>query len=387
MPCRDESNIINEFFDVILLEIKPKILDVARYPVGLDSRVKGISTLLSCDTEGVTTIGIYGMGGVGKTTLAKGLYNHLLLEGSFKRSSFLDRVREASRKVNGQVSLQQQFVDDILRNNRTPTFHNVEEGTVIIRMRFKSAKVLVLIDDIDNHEQYEYLIGPFAPGSVVIVTTRDEEILDKIEVEPKYRFKVDMLNVADSQALFSQHAFGNVKPDKTLLVLSKGILSHAGGLPFALEVFGSYLFMKSEVEWRSYIAELQRNPDSSIFQKLIISLNALDSEDPILMQIFVDIACFFIGRKKEDIVRIMETYYCYVDHAIDILKKRCLLNINNRNELEMHNLLCDMGRDVARKNSGKGPGKHSRLWALDDIYDALKKQKVISEYISWFYPT
>lgn len=45
-------------------------LDVAKYPVGLDSRVEGVTTLYSRGTRGVIKFGIYGMVGVGKTTLA-----------------------------------------------------------------------------------------------------------------------------------------------------------------------------------------------------------------------------------------------------------------------------------------------------------------------------
>ncbi|XP_017217402.1 TMV resistance protein N-like [Daucus carota subsp. sativus] len=184
-PCisgnRSEADVINETVDEILLNINSKGLDVAKHPVGLESRVKEITILLSSDTEGVVRMGIYGMVGIGKTTLAKALYNQLLL-GSYTGTSFLANVREISGTTNGLVSLQQQLISDVLKN---------------------------------EHKQFESLVGPFAPGSVVIITTRDEEILDTIDVETRYRYRVNELDDAESLALFTRHAFGNDKPNNT----------------------------------------------------------------------------------------------------------------------------------------------------------------------------
>ncbi|KAL8090600.1 hypothetical protein AgCh_039882 [Apium graveolens] len=372
---RDEADVINEIVDRIELEIKPRTLDVADHPVGLDTRVKQITALLTSDTEGVTKIGIYGMGGLGKTTLAKALYNQLL-ERRFKCSCFFAEVRETSGRENGLVSLQQQFIDEFLKSKKKVEIHNVEEGTKFIRERISPAKVMVLIDDIYDFKQYKSLVpGTFAPGSVVIVTTRDEEMLLKIEVERRYRFGINVLDDDESLELFTQHAFGNAIPDNSLMVMFKDILSLASGLPLALVVFGAYLSTQSEVGWKCYIEKLQRIPDSTIQQKLMISLDAIELEDPMLKNLFLDIACFFIGGKKKGVVQIMETYYSYVDHNIEILKKRCLLTINNRYELRMHDLLRDMGREVARNRFHDEPGKHSRLWEPKFICEVLKKKK------------
>ncbi|XP_074353201.1 TMV resistance protein N-like isoform X2 [Apium graveolens] len=371
---RSEAEIINEIIEVILLQTSLRTLDVAKYPIGLDSRVKGITDLLSIDTKGVIKIGIYGMGGVGKTTLAKALYNQLLL-GSFKGGCFLANVREVLETSKGLVSLQEQLINDVLKSHKKIEVNNVEEGTTFIRDRICSAKVLVTIDDIDHFKQYESLVGPFASGSVVIITTRDEEILDKIEVEPIYRYRVNQLDDVESLALFTKHAFGNAKPVSSLMVYSKDILSHAGGLPLALEVFGSNLFNQSEEGWRWFRDKLKRAPINDVTKKLMISFDALKLVDPLLQDIFIDIACFFIGCNKKDVVETLETCYTFVNHYIDILKRRCLLTINNEDELGMHDLLQEMGQKVAQNSSSDEPGRQSRLWASEDIYEVLKMDK------------
>ncbi|KAL1802233.1 hypothetical protein ACET3Z_030880 [Daucus carota] len=368
-----EAQFIEEIVGEILLEINPKTLDVAKYPVGLVPRVKELTALLGNGTEGVIRIGLYGMGGMGKTTLAKAFYNHLL-QRSFEGCCFLANIREVSATRRGLESLQQQLINDVLRSKRQTRVYNVEEGTMLIRERICSAKILVLIDDLDDLNQYESLVGPFASGSVVIVTTRDEEILEKIDVESRYRYRVNELDDAESLTLFTRHAFENADADNSFKLLSAEILRLAGGLPLALKVFGSHLYKRSKVGWLAYIKKLQKVPDSSIQQRLMISLDALESDDPMLKKLFLDISCLFLGWEIEKVVEILDTYYSDADYYIDILRKRCLLYINNR-VLGMHDLLRDIGREINGNNSPDEPGKHSRLWVSKDIEDVLKNHE------------
>ncbi|XP_063946914.1 TMV resistance protein N-like isoform X4 [Daucus carota subsp. sativus] len=373
---KTEADIVNEIVKEILLQIKPTTLDVAKYPVGLDSRVEDITAaLLSRGTKGVIKIGIYGMGGVGKTTLAKALFNKLLL-GSFEGSCFLENVRETSGYVKGLESLQQQLISDVLKISKDEAkVSSVDQGTEQIERRICSRKSLVVIDDLEDPEKFESLVRSFAPGSVVIITTRDEDILRGIEVETQYRYKVNEMAGAEAETLFFRHAFRDTEPNDTLRILSKDVLRLAGGLPLALKVFGSYLHNKPEVKWKSYIEKVQRDPDSSIEQRLRISLDANGSDDPLLKKMFLDIACLFIGRKKKNLVEILDTYYPYADDKIDILEKRSLLTFNERDLVRMHDLLQDMGRKIARNNCPDEPGKHSRLWVRKEIWDVLEKDK------------
>ncbi|XP_074356722.1 TMV resistance protein N-like [Apium graveolens] len=327
---KSEAETIDEVVSRISLQTNPRTLHVAAFKVGLDSRVKSVTTLINSGTNGVIRIGIHGMGGVGKTTLAKEVYNQNYQR--FQGSCFLANVREVSGRSDGIESLQKQLINNVLKR-KDITIDNADQGIECIKARICSKKVLVVIDDLDNPEPLKYLEGSFALGSVVIITTRYEDLLDKIEVKAKY--KVNQMDEDESLRLFTQYAFGKDRIPDTFTELSKKVLKHAGGLPLALRVFGSTLHKESENKWEWFIEH---------------------------------IACFYIGCSKEHAAEILKTFYTR-GYEIDGGYS------DDVTELGMHDLLQDMGRKIARNNSPHEPGKHSRLWLREDIKTVLKNHK------------
>lgn len=156
--------------------------------------------------------------------------------------------------------------------------------------------------------------------------------------------------------------------------LAEGIVRQAGGLPLALEVLGSYLFGRSMEEWRSSLAKLQQIPRDEIQKKLLISYYALG--DGNLQNVFLDIACYFIGKDKDMTISILNSCGFNTENDIKILMERCLLSVNEKNELRMHDVLREMGRDIAHNNCPGKPWKHSRLWSGQDIFNVLDQKKV-----------
>ncbi|XP_030938860.1 TMV resistance protein N-like [Quercus lobata] len=90
-------------------------LFVAKYPVGLNSRAKAIELLLDIKVNDVRMVGIHGLGGIGKTTIAKAIYNRIFEH--FEGSCFLENVRENSRTNDGIIQLQEKLLSNILREN------------------------------------------------------------------------------------------------------------------------------------------------------------------------------------------------------------------------------------------------------------------------------
>jgi hypothetical protein len=372
---RYESRFIKEYIlEEILCKVNPSRLNVAKYPIGMESRVQDIKDLLNLGTSDVCIAGIYGMGGIGKTTLAKAVYNEICV--AFEGSSFLSNFKESSEKSDGLLHLQEQILNDILKTNLK--IDNVDRGISIIEERIRGKKVLVIVDDVDDFEKLHWLVEKewLGPGSRIIVTTRDEHVLSPSRADKKY--KVRELNHWESLRLLSWHAFKMTNPKEDYLELSIEAVAYAGGIPLALVVLGSFLKDRSVAEWKSELERLRITPDDKIQKILRISFDSLKSPTN---DIFLDIACFFVGMDQEYAFKILDGCNFFPGIGIPILIQRSLVTVDFQNKLMMHNLIRDMGREIVHKESPKHPQKRSRLWLHEDVLNVLQNQTVSGIYI------
>jgi len=375
---RYESRFIEKIVEEVLCRVNNVCMDIAKHPISIDYRVEKMKALLNLGTSDVRIVGIYGMGGIGKTTLAKAVYNQIF--NGFEGSSCLLNIKEISEQLNGLVHLQEQLLSDVLKTKNLK-IANVDSGINLIKARFRFKRVLVILDDVDHIKQLNSLAGSsewFGPGSRIILTTRDEHLLTKLGVHEKY--KVEELNHEESLQLFSWHAFRMAHPIKDYRELSISVVNYVGGLPLALEILGSYLTGRSTIEWKNALEKLQKHPHHQIQKILRMSFDSLD--DDTVNDTFLDIACFFVGMDKDYAIKIFDGCGFFPDIGINILIQKSLVTINDKNKLRMHDLIRDMGREVVRKMSPKVPGKRSRLWFHEDVLNVLNKHLVRGRFIN-----
>ncbi|VVA19732.1 PREDICTED: TMV resistance [Prunus dulcis] len=186
-----------KFIKKILGEVNKQLyskcqLDI-EHLVGITSRVNDFVRMIDIENSGskdaVRMIGIWGMGGIGKTTLAKAIYNKF--EGSFEGRSFLANVREviANQPITGLVGLQEKLLNDILKSKDPIKVDSVDVGINVIQERLHCKRALVIIDDVDEVQKLKAIARKrdwFGPGSRIIITTRDKHLLEQIGVDGTY---------------------------------------------------------------------------------------------------------------------------------------------------------------------------------------------------------
>ncbi|KAI5311348.1 hypothetical protein L3X38_000013 [Prunus dulcis] len=169
----------------------------------------------------------------------------------------------------------------------------------------------------------------------------------------QYRMQLNPRNTkSDGQSSISQ-------PE-----LAERAISYAQGLPLALTVVGSWLYGRPIDKWQ---AALDGFKSRDIEQVLKVSYDALPDR---VKDVFLDIACFFNGKSTNYVIEILEDCDLNPTYDIEVLKEKALISVEG-NDIHMHDLLEEMGKDIVHQESPNEPGARSRLWFYKDVHDVI----------------
>ncbi|KAL5778920.1 hypothetical protein ACOSQ2_009657 [Xanthoceras sorbifolium] len=364
---RPESELVDEIIKDVsekLKHISPSSND-SKDLVGIDSRIERVKLLLCLGKSDFEIVGIWGMGGIGKTTIAEAVFNQI--SNQFEGQYFIANVRDESERPNGLVRLREKVLSKILEEKY------VDFGTPniprYIKDMVKRKKFLIILDDVNTLKQLETLakgLDEFGPGSRIIITTRDKQLLHNYGVTKVY--KVEAFDKQEAHRLFCKHAFKQDNPHKDLIMFVDKVLHYAKGNPLALKVVGSSLFHKSKQYWKSELQKLKKISNPQIHNMLRIGYEGLDDEQK---NIFLDIACFFKGKYMFSLIEILCACYFSAQAGLEVLVDKSLLTISSK-KIDMHDLLQEMDWEIVHQESPSKLGKRSRLHNHKDVCLVLK---------------
>ncbi|XP_076910876.1 TMV resistance protein N-like [Bidens hawaiensis] len=365
-----------QFIQKIVTDISKKLQFIKKSVdeklVGMDHRVKKIISSLEIGSSNVRVlmIGIKGMGGSGKTTLARAVFDHIFIK--FDGVSFVENVREVSKgSSSGLKELQKQVLSDVL-NDQSIVVTGVSDGIHKMKWMMGGRKVLVVLDDVDDTKQLEALAGSldwFKPGSRIIITTRDNQVLSH-EVQKGHIHNVSPLSDEEAIFLLSKYAFRREIPNQEYRELSREVVRYADGVPLAIKLLGSFLRDKTEHQWKDAIEKLKTNPFKGIMETLELSYVGLEDDE---QQIFLDVACILKGEQKEEAIKILESCGYHAHIGLEVLEQKSLISISDTGCLHLHDRIEEMGKDIVRRVKHDEPEKHSRLWVTKEIEDIFNK--------------
>jgi hypothetical protein len=248
--------------------------------------VDDTATLVKQLTDGdrkLSVISIIGMGGLGKTTLARKLYNNLHVQRHFNCHVWVCvsqdfRTRElllTISKVLGIEKPKDKSTDDELRSEFTDDCE--------LPKYLKGKRYLVVMDDIWRTEVWDEVSSAFpnnSNGSRILITSRNKEVA--LHASPSLDpYSLPFLNHSESWELFRKKVFrGEICPPE-LESLGKQIAEGCRGLPLSIVVLAGILANKEKSVhmWSKFVGHvtsfLTHEEDTTICQK-ILSLSYTD---------------------------------------------------------------------------------------------------------------
>ncbi|KAF8085334.1 hypothetical protein N665_0671s0013 [Sinapis alba] len=347
--------------------------------VGIESHMTRMGPLLQLDSDEVRKIGILGPSGIGKTTIARSLFNRHSQD--FQLSIFMDNIKSkyarpaCSDEYSVMLYLQKQLMSQLTNEMGIKIPH-----LGVAKDRLKDKKVLVVLDDVDRSVQLEAMAKEtswFGPGSRIIITTQDENVLKASGIEHIHR--VNLPSYDEALQMFCMYAFDQKYPKDGFHELACKARDLVGRLPLGLKVMGSYFRGMYEQDWTEALSRLRihLDRDGEIASILKFGYDALNDEDK---RLFIHISCFFSGEPVHVVERCLEKCFEDVRQGLRILSEKSLISWES-GRVYMAELLVQLGRQIVRKESVSEPAKRQFLNDASDIGEVLSDDKADSSSV------
>ncbi|CAH2051496.1 unnamed protein product [Thlaspi arvense] len=333
---------------------------------GLNQRLEELKEKLDISRKETRIVGVFGMPGIGKTTLVKKLYDDW--KHKFQRHVYMEKISNDS-STYGTPSLQRMLLKGLLNDTYSEISDEMTYGSVEGELLEK--KVFLVLDDVSAKKQIQALLGNhkwIRKGSRIVIATRDRKCISQLE----YTYAVPRLDLTDGLKQFSSYAFEDHKCPYpgNLRDLSTKFVDYARGNPLSLKILGPELLSKDEEHWSQRLDTLAHMPSPCIQDLLRVSYDELSE---LQKEAFLVVACFFRSGDEYYVRSLVDSGdpdSSDDDSASEIreIADKLLINIST-GRVEMHDLLSTFAKKLC--SSLPSENRHSYgnhvIWNLESF--------------------
>jgi disease resistance protein RPS2 len=355
-----------------------------------EENMKVIWSLLMDDK--VPIIGIYGMGGVGKTTILQHIYNELL-----QRQDICDHVWWVTVSQDFSINRLQYLIAKRLYLDLSSEDDDLHRAAKLSEELRKKQKWILILDDLwNNFELHKVGIPVALKGCKLILTTRSETICHRIACH--HKIKVKPLSEGEAWNLFMEKLGRDVTLSPEVEGIARDIARECAGLPLGIiTVAGSMMGVDDLHEWRNILKKLRESEfrDMEVFKLLRFSYDKLG--DLALQQCLLYCALFpedsEIEREEligylidEGIIKGIRSRKDAFDEGqtmLNRLENVCLMEsvkmeYNGSRNVKMHDLIRDMAIHILQENLQYMVKAGAQLKELPDAEEWTENLTIVS---------
>ncbi|KAF7847294.1 hypothetical protein BT93_L3113 [Corymbia citriodora subsp. variegata] len=341
----------------------------------------------------ISRLGIYGMGGVGKTTMMVHIHNRLLNEANYGNVLWIT------------VSLHfniQRLQDDLWKALDLGILQEMDVRKRAAMLRdclMKRGKSTIILDDVWEHFNLKEVGIP--DGIKLVLTTRSIEVCRKMRCQEM--IKIEPLTHIEAESLFLEELGSEVALDLETKAIVNSIVKECAGLPLAVVTMARSMQGVTHVfQWEDCLEKLrqseigQTDMENKVLMKLKFSYDCLDN--PEVQQCFLSCALY----PKDKLIIRFELIELFIDQGLidrlstrkkqydrgltilSILQNVCLLE-DHGEKVKMHDLIRDMALHIMSATSIVKARKGLRMIPREEYWtDALEKFSLMENDIEEF---
>jgi hypothetical protein len=274
-----------------------EVHDLPQSTFGLENYVERVETLVTSEGKNAAPhyVGVYGMGGVGKTLLLQRLYGSPRVHGHFQGAKFIWRTVGQTPDI---MALYQSLREEL--GLKPELYVNAEDYKLKLYNQFRQRRVFLVLDDVWEDKAFDSLDLAKGKGSVTLLSTRNQSLLQRASPQISQEH-ISPLSKEDSWSLFCVHAFGAASNvTRKLEALARSMAEECKGLPLALKVIGRAMYGKTspELQWEPFLKKLrescmqERSIEEELYECLKLGYDLLSEDDSCLKDCFLYFAAF-----------------------------------------------------------------------------------------------